>query len=442
MASTPTTPEVARAERERGASHCLALSPAERAVRFRAIRRATETLAAPLAPEDTVVQSMPDVSPAKWHLAHTAWFFETFVWRQLHTATDELRDGYGYLFNSYYNAIGARHARQERGLLSRPLLHEVLDYRQEVTERIAGELAADTLDPALQFATELGLHHEQQHQELLLTDIQHVLSVNPLRPAYRADLPPTSGRTSPLRWHAFPGGMGQLGVDCPSTDFAFDNESPRHDVLLRPFRLASRPVTCGEYAAFIADNGYTRPDLWLADGWALVQTAGWNAPLYWELRDGAWWEFTLAGMRRVDEASPVAHVSYFEADAYARWAGARLPSEAEWERAAQLGAGNTADTGVLHPRAAAAGEELALPVQMIGDVWEWTASPYLPYPGFLPARGALGEYNGKFMCNQFVLRGGSCVTPSGHLRTTYRNFFPPAARWQWSGIRLAQEGGA
>jgi len=414
--------------------------------RFRATRRATEDLARPLSAEDCGLQSMPEASPTKWHLAHTSWFFETFVlagvpgYRSFHPA-------YRALFNSYYNAVGDRHARPARGLLSRPSLDEVLAYRRHVDEAMAR-----ALDGAAAALVVLGLHHEQQHQELILTDIKHAFWMNPLRPSYApapAERVVGDGADTPLAWRERAGGTVEIGAPAPDATgepFAFDNEYPRHAQLLRPYALASRLVTCGEYRAFIADGGYRRPELWLSDGWDAAQAGGWTAPLYWEQRDGEPWSLTLAGMQPVRAAEPVSHVSYYEADAYARWAEARLPTEAEWEAAATraapaaaAGVPNLLETSWLRPLPAAPAAAGAEIVQLFGDVWEWTQSPYTPYPGFRAAAGAVGEYNGKFMCNQMVLRGGSCLTPRTHVRASYRNFFPPAARWQMSGIRLARD---
>jgi ergothioneine biosynthesis protein EgtB len=380
---------------------------------------------------------MPDASPAKWHLAHTTWFFETFVLARAEPNVPPHDRAWGYLFNSYYEAAGPRQPRPERGLLSRPPLDAVLRWRALVDERmdavLAGTPGAELLD-----VVALGIAHEEQHQELLLTDVKHAFSVQPLRPAYLAGPPPASaaGAGRKLEWVPREGGVVELGA--PPRGFAFDNERPRHRVLLEPHALASRPVTCGEWLAFMADGGYRHAEHWLSDGWAAVQRNGWRSPLYWSEEGGRWRQFTLGGMRPVDEEEPVAHVSYYEADAYARWAGARLPTEAEWEAAA-AGApedGTFADGGRLHPAAARGGTGLA---QLLGDVWEWTQSAYAPYPGFRPLQGALGEYNGKFMVSQLVLRGGSCATPRGHVRPSYRNFFPPEARWQFSGVRLARD---
>jgi len=402
---------------------------------FAETRRRTVALAEPLSPEDALLQSMPDASPAKWHLAHTTWFFETFVLARAAPPIPPHEPAWGYLFNSYYEAAGPRQPRPERGLLSRPPLAEVLRWRALVDDRVAA-LLSDGAGEALRDVVELGIAHEQQHQELLLTDVKHGFSVQPLRPAYAA-VPAPSGRPAPrLAWFARDGGVGEIGAG--ARGFAFDNERPRHRVLVEPHALASRPVTCGEWMAFIDAGGYARPELWLSDGWAAVQRNGWRAPLYWAEERGSFWHFTLGGMRRVDEAEPVAHVSAYEADAYARYAAARLPTEAEWELAAE-GAredGTFADDGRFHPAGAREGDGLA---QLLGDVWEWTQSAYAPYPGFRPLAGALGEYNGKFMVNQLVLRGGSCATPRGHVRPSYRNFFPPEARWQFTGLRLARD---
>jgi ergothioneine biosynthesis protein EgtB len=412
------------------------------AARFGAVRSRTEALCAPLSPEDMVVQSMPDASPAKWHLAHTTWFFETFLLAQREPGFAPFHPRYAYLFNSYYEAVGPRHARARRGLLTRPSLDEVRAYRAQVDARVRSLLSRG-LDAEGAAVLELGLNHEQQHQELLLTDVKHALFANPLRPACAPLLPALARRAPPLGFVAHAGGLHEVGHAGPG--FAFDNEGPRHRVWLEPFALGTRAVTCGEYLAFMRDGGYRRPELWLFDGFAAVQANGWEAPLYWEREgwereDGAWTAFTLHGQRPVDPEEPVTHVSLYEADAYARWAGARLPTEEEWEVAAAgaVEEGAFADGGRFHPAVARAGGPAEL-VQLLGDVWEWTRSAYAPYPRFRPAAGALGEYNGKFMCNTIVLRGGSCATPAGHVRPTYRNFFHPETRWQLSGIRLARE---
>ena len=403
---------------------------------YQAVRPLSATLCQPLETEDYGVQAMADVSPPKWHLAHTTWFFETFLLRPYQPGYSEFHPGYGYLFNSYYEAVGDRHPRPQRGLLSRPTVAEVYQYRAHVDQAMAQLLRQEADHPAVAELTHLGLHHEQQHQELLLTDLKYNLSLNPLRPAYRADIAlAKSASPMPLEFVDFPGGLYDLGHQAPG--FAFDNEGPAHRVYLQDFALANRPVTNGEYLEFIADGGYQTAAHWLAEGWATVQSEAWQAPLYWEQRDGDWWVFTLGGMQPVNPAEPVCHLSYFEADAFATWRGCRLPTEAEWEVAASGVPiqGNLLAADHLHPQPAPGSQKLQ---QLYGDVWEWTQSAYLPYPGFRPAPGAVGEYNGKFMCNQMVLRGGSCVTPPGHIRPSYRNFFPPSARWQFSGLRLVK----
>ncbi len=408
------------------------------ASRYEAVRRATEDLSRPLGPEDCLVQSMPDASPVKWHIAHTTWFFETFILLPHAPGYSAFHPSFSYLFNSYYNAVGDRVPRGRRGLMTRPTLGEVSAYRAAVDGAMAaylGSIGDDPDSPTIP-VVELGLNHEQQHQELILTDIKHAFAQNPLRPAYRDDLPDGRGAAAAgFAWVDRPGGLGRVGHD--GVGFAFDNEGPRHRVYVEDYRLGSRPVTCGEYLEFIDGGGYSRPEPWLSDGWAAVQAHRWEAPMYWERGDGGWMVMTLGGLRPVVESEPVCHVSFYEADAFARWSGARLPTEFEWELAAagHEVAGNFVEGGPLHPRAHG-GPGLA---QLFGDVWEWTRSPYTPYPGSRPAAGALGEYNAKFMCNQIVLRGGSCVTPASHVRATYRNFFPPDARWQFSGIRLAKD---
>ncbi len=404
---------------------------------YRVVRARTLELAAPLSAEDQMVQSMPDASPTKWHLAHTSWFFETFVLAAQPGGGRASDPRYRVLFNSYYDAVGEQWARSRRGLLSRPSLAEVHDYRRFADEAIARLLETGGATEAQLATVELGLHHEQQHQELLLTDIKHAFGTSLLEPAYRPPLArdPAAGQTPPARFISFDEGVVAIGHQAGG--FAFDNEGPRHRRFQRAFAIADRPVTCGEYLAFIRDRGYARPELWLSDGWHACQSEGWRAPLYWAEREGRFTAYTLAGVHPLDEREPVMHVSYFEADAYARWAGARLPTEDEWERAATeappeaRAPGHFADSGRFHPGPARAA--------FAGDVWQWTQSPYAPYPGYRPPAGALGEYNGKFMCNQMVLRGGSCLTPAGHWRPTYRNFFPPAARWQATGIRLAKD---
>ncbi len=404
------------------------------AARYRAVRAATRALTEPLELEDYGLQSMPDASPPKWHLAHTTWFFETFVLERHRPGHTPFHPSFGYLFNSYYETVGRFHPRAQRGLLSRPTVAQVLEYRDHV-DLALGELLARGVSDEVAAVIEVGLQHEQQHQELVLTDLKHGLSCNPLRPIYRATAgEPTGASALPLQWLAHEGGLVELGHT--GQGFGFDNEFPRHRVYLRPFEIAARPVTSGEYLEFMADGGYQRAELWLSAGWETVQRLGWESPLYWE-REAAgepWRQFTLGGMRAVDPAEPVCHVSLYEADAFARWHGSRLPTEAEWERScgAQPVAGNFVESGAFHPRAVTG-------PHAYGDVWTWTASAYAPYPGFRPLPGALGEYNGKFMCNQLVLRGGSCATPGSHVRASYRNFFPPEARWQFSGVRLARD---
>ncbi len=408
------------------------------AAAYRTVREATERLCEPLSREDYVVQSMPDVSPTKWHLAHVSWFFETFVLKPHATGYRPARPEFEYLFNSYYNAVGEQYPRPRRGLLTRPTVDEVYEYRAAVDAAMLALLEEDDHDLAT--LVELGLNHEQQHQELILMDIKHVLSCNPLHPAYRPAPEARSLAAPGLEWIERDESVRWIGHQ--GDGFAYDNESPRHRVLVPAFRIASRPVTNGEFLEFIRDGGYRTPTLWLADGWSTVEREEWQAPLYWIRRDGAWHEFTLGGLRALDPAAPVCHVSYFEADAYATWAGARLPTEAEWETVAreQPVEGNFLEQDALGPRAAPADAGgAAAPVQLFGDVWEWTRSPYQPYPGYRANPGALGEYNGKFMCNQQVLRGGSFASPASHLRATYRNFFYPHCRWQFAGLRLARD---
>lgn len=407
--------------------------------RYRAVRAATERLCEPLEPEDYQLQPAPEASPAKWHLAHTSWFFETFLLGPHAPGYESFHPAFAYLFNSYYEAVGSRHPRPERGMLSRPTVAEVYRYRSHVDGAMQRWLSdrAEELASDVAAVVELGLNHEQQHQELILTDLKLAFSRNPLNPVYRPTAAAHEPTPGPAGWVRFPGGLVEVGHDGPG--FAFDNEGLRHKVYLRPFALASRPVTVGEYRAFLTDGGSDRPELWLSDGWAARNVHGWTGPLYWHRDGDRWRAFTLGGVRDLADAEPVCHVSYYEADAFARWAGARLPTEAEWEVAAaglDPDAGNFADDGQYHPRPATSDGGLS---QMFGDCWEWTASPYVAYPGYRPASGALGEYNGKFMCNQVVLRGGSCASARGHLRATYRNFFPPEARWQFSGIRLARD---
>jgi ergothioneine biosynthesis protein EgtB len=415
--------------------------------RYRGVRSATERLCEPLEPDDYQLQPVPEASPVKWHLAHTSWFFETFLLTPHVPGYQPFHPQFAHLFNSYYEAVGPRHPRPERGLLSRPTIAEVYRYRAHVDDAMtrwfaeAGELPADAAS-----LVELGLNHEQQHQELILTDLKLAFSRNPLTPVYRP-APSAEGVPAPgaaADWVRFPGGLVEIGHD--GTGFAFDNEGPRHSVYLRPFALASRLVSVGEYQQFIDDGGYDRPEFWLSDGWAVRKAQGWEHPLYWFRDGGRFSAFTLSGVRSLADAEPVCHVSFYEADAFARWAGCRLPTEAEWETAAagvDPDTGNYADDGYYHPRPAPPPldphPDRGGMAQLFGDCWEWTASPYVGYPGFRPAAGAVGEYNGKFMCNQMVLRGGSCASPRGHLRATYRNFFPPEARWQFAGIRLARD---
>ena len=424
------------------------------------VRARTVELCAPLEPDDFGVQSMPDVSPPRWHLAHTTWFFEAFVLARALPGYEPFHPRYAFLFNSYYEAVGERVARDRRGTLSRPTTREVMAYRARVDERLREAFAGpegEARTRAVSAELTLGLHHEQQHQELLLTDIKHILASNPLRPAYvatrgvdahgRAHAHPRAERrhAEPIEWIEFDGGVRRIGAESAARGFAFDNERPQHSVYAHPFALASRPATCGEWLAFMQDGGYRRAELWLSEGWAAVHREHWTAPLYWERREGerelaindahgSWSMMTLSGLRPVDPDEAVCHVSYYEADAFARWARARLPTEAEWETAAlaneRASSNDTLEPRALHPRVASRA--------MLGNVWQWTSSAYAPYPGFAPLDGALGEYNGKFMCGQMVLRGASCATPGGHARATYRNFFPPATRWQFSGVRLAR----
>lgn len=398
-----------------------------------------------LSDADVTVQSMDDASPSKWHLAHTSWFFEEFVLGPFLAGYRPADGRFRYLFNSYYEAVGARHPRPRRGLLTRPTIGEVIAYRRRVDDALLALLDRPLPEAALD-TIELGVQHEQQHQELLLTDLLHLFAQNPLRPAYRApgaaEVAAPAGDPAPAAgmpaWVDYDGGCHEVGHD--GTGFAFDCEGPRHRVALVPYSLASRPVTNGEWCEFIADGGYRDARLWLADGWARVQAEGWQAPLYWERRDDAWCQMTLSGELALDLHSPVSHVSCFEADAFARWRGARLPTEHEWEVAARTQPieGNLASTGRYRPRSAALDAQAPLR-QLYGDVWEWTSSAFAPYPGFRVAEGAVGEYNGKFMCGQYVLRGGSCATPAGHLRASYRNFFYPHQRWQFCGVRLARD---
>jgi ergothioneine biosynthesis protein EgtB len=396
-------------------------------------RGLTLELCASLQAEDTVVQSMPDVSPTKWHLAHVTWFFERLVLEEFVSGYDQFNEQYDYLFNSYYYSVGQMHARPKRGMLTRPTLADVIAYRSYVDNAMLELLDKRGDEPDIHQRATLGLNHEQQHQELLLTDIKHVFSCNPLLPAVNADLViPESASPAAHSFTDGPSGIAQAGAS--DSDFCFDNETPRHDILSHEHRIASRLITNGEFREFINDGAYSNSGLWLSDGWARINEAGWNRPLYWS--EDLESEFTLGGLRPIDGNAPVCHVSYYEADAYARWAGARLPTEFEWELAAanqQVG-GNLLEAGYWQPMSAGPSS------QFFGDVWEWTQSAYSPYPGFVPLEGSLGEYNGKFMCNQMTVRGGSCVTAADHIRATYRSFFYPDARWQFLGFRLAKDG--
>mgnify|MGYP001824377477 FL=1 len=423
----------------------------ELAERYRNVREFSETIAAPLAPEDCVIQSMPDVSPTRWHLAHTTWFFETFLLKE-RPDFEPYDPSFDFLFNSYYNTLGEQFPRHRRGLLSRPTVDQVLQFRKHVDQRVLACIELGSLTDREWMIIEIGLNHEQQHQELMLTDIKHVLSCNPLAPRYSDGAIAKIPAAGASRLVHFPGGLRSIGHE--GQGFAYDNESPRHQVFLNPFDISNRLATCGEFLQFINDGGYQHPQWWLSAGWQTVREEAWNAPLYWQRKDDRWWQFTLAGMQPIDLDAPVCHVSYFEADAYARWAGARLPTEAEWEIASSqaINDGRFADQLIrsghtVHPSPIAAQVEQEAgsrqdfdPLkQVVGSCWQWTQSPYVAFPGYSPEEGALGEYNGKFMCGQYVLRGGSCATPSGHVRPTYRNFFPPEARWQFSGIRLARD---
>jgi ergothioneine biosynthesis protein EgtB len=411
--------------------------------RFDEVRSHTETLAAPLSPEDQTVQSMPDTSPTKWHRAHVTWFFETFVLADHEVGFAPYQDKYWFLFNSYYEAVGPRFSRPDRGVISRPGAHDVGVFRDNVDARMRDLLT--TLDDGtvakLAPTIELGFHHEQQHQELLLMDIKHVLSMNPLHPTY-GGTPSAAAESDSLAWIDVDGGLVEVGHE--GDGFSFDNELPRHQTWLAPYRIADRLITNGEWLQFMADGGYQRHEFWLSDGWSKVKGEGWHAPLYWDDLDGVWFEHTLNGTWPVNPGLPASHISHYEADAYATWGGKRLPTEAEWEHAALLhgpddpSTGNLADATTYHPQVA--GPSTGRLRQVYGDCWEWTSSAYLPYPGFHPAAGAIGEYNGKFMSNQMVLRGGCALTPPGHARASYRNFFPPGSRWALSGVRLADDG--
>jgi ergothioneine biosynthesis protein EgtB len=429
-------------------------SPEERAAellgqQYTAVRQQTDALAAPLSAEDQMIQSCSEASPAKWHQAHTSWFFETFILSAHLPGYVPFHPQFRDLFNSYYNAVGQQPDKAIRSTFSRPSLEEIRKYRTHVDEHMLKLLRSSGASNAVQKLVTLGLNHEQQHQELLVTDIKHAFWTNPLRPAYQhtAATTPSAGAVPQQKAQLYPEGLYEVGAESGEA-FYFDNEASRHQVYVRPFRIGMRLATCGEYLSFMEDRGYSRPELWLSDAWKTVQSRQWSAPLYWQKDGSQWLQFTCSGMRKVEEAEPVCHISYYEADAFARWAGARLPTEFEWEvAAAKLKVqGNLLENGRFHPAAAAPAKAAAAPskedgpLQIFGDVWEWTASAFLPYPGYKPAAGALGEYNAKFMSSQMVLRGGSCVTPRSHIRASYRNFFPPETRWQFSGIRLADDG--
>jgi ergothioneine biosynthesis protein EgtB len=436
-------PAIGEATAVRSRSHTGPSRGERLLARYREIRDFTTGLCANLEPEDCVVQSMPDVSPTKWHLAHTTWFFETFILKKFLPGYRAEIPQYAYLFNSYYNAAGDMHRRDLRGLISRPTVKEARRYRASIDSHIANLLsdADERLLVEIEPILILGIHHEQQHQELLITDIKHVFAQNPLHPIFRErkiDIVPVEA----ARIHFVDFDEATVEIGHEGSGFSYDNEGPRHRALVGAFSLASRPVTNGEYMKFIEAGGYTRPEFWLSLGWMTVNEQRWHAPLYWVKRDDAWWHFTLSGSRLIDDSAPVTHVRYVEADAFANWSDARLPTEFEWERAAgDLPIeGNLVEKEQFHPQAlTAAGQDRNHLHQMFGDVWEWTRSAYSPYPGYRAAPGALGEYNGKFMCNQYVLRGGSCATSRSHIRPTYRNFFQPEKRWQFTGIRLARD---
>ncbi len=409
------------------------VSVAQLAEKYRQIRSATERLCEPLAIEDYVVQSMTDASPTRWHLAHTSWFFETLVLRRLVSDYKSVDDTFQYLFNSYYHTLGDQFPRPQRGMLTRPTVEEVMRYREHVDRHMLALLEDEESRRSLSITTiMMGLNHEQQHQELILTDLKHLLSHNPLHPVYREAKQLPESTIPPISWLKHEGGLVEIGFE--GDTFAYDNEQPRHRVYLEPFEMASRPITCGEYLEFIDAGGYTRPEFWLSDGWSTVREHGWRAPIYWTEQDREWVTYTLSGLQAVDATEPMCHISYYEADAYARWAGARLPTEAEWEVVAEDCeiTGNFVESERFHPAPSATSS------QMFGDVWEWTSSAYSCYPGYRQPEGALGEYNAKFASGQMVLRGGSCATPRSHIRSTYRNFFPPYARWQFAGVRLAK----
>ena len=408
---------------------------------FKKVRDFTDGLCRNLKTEDFVIQSMPDVSPTKWHLAHTTWFFEAFVLMRSSADYENFNPVYKYLFNSYYVQMGERFTRSRRGLLSRPTVKEVFEYRDYINSRITEfiEKSSEELYSRFSGIIEIGIHHEQQHQELMITDIKHVYSINPLYPVYINKELPAVESVPPIEWIKIEGGLYEIGYG--GKGFSYDNETPVHKEYADDFAIASRLVTNREYLNFINDKGYQTPWLWLSDGWATVEKENWEAPLYWTKFDGEWFNYKLNGFQKIDLNEPVCHVSHYEADAFARWSGARLPTEAEWEIAAKdiPVNGNFADSENFHPAALSAGSNDGQIYQMYGDVWEWTGSAYLPYPGFKPVSGALGEYNGKFMSGQMVLKGGSCATPESHIRKTYRNFFQPSSRWQFMGIRLAKE---
>lgn len=409
--------------------------------KFNFVRNFSLTLAKPLKTEDYVIQSMPDVSPTKWHLAHTSWFFEAFVLKKGYKDYKSLHPQYHYLFNSYYVQAGERHERPKRGLLSRPTVKEVFEFREYIDTYMNEffETADDKIYNEIAPVIEIGIHHEQQHQELILTDIKHVFSTNPLFPVYLQKLQPVVKKVSDMNWVNISGGLYEIGNE--GKEFGYDNEFPQHKVFLESFKIGNRLVTNGEFLEFMEDKGYERAELWLSDGFAAVRQEKWNSPMYWLKKDNEWWVFSLTGLQKLDLNQPVCHVSHYEADAFARWKGARLPTEAEWEVAADKipAEGNFVDDGNFHPVALSENADEKKLHQIYGDVWEWTQSAYLPYPGYKTLPGALGEYNGKFMSNQMVLRGGSCATSHSHIRKTYRNFFPPNARWQFMGFRLAKD---
>ncbi len=420
------------------------------AKRYMAVREATLALVVPLSDEDCQLQSMPDASPAKWHLAHLTWFFETFILERFEPGFSAFDASFRVLFNSYYQGVGERHPRAQRGLISRPSLAEVKHYRAQVDSRMVALMQTHHDNPEICALVDLGLHHEQQHQELLITDIKHALSFQAGTKPYAKRWPMQEVRGQALRWFSYAPGLTELGFDADQDgEFCFDNETPRHRVFIAPFELASRPASYGDYLAFMEDGGYQRPELWLSMGWDWVQEGQRETPLYWSRDEasGEWLNYTLQGWVSIDANTPVCHLSYFEADAFARWSGARLPTEAEWEHAARQLAGppqirgNFVERGAFHPLPQIEPTQHG-PVQLFGDVWEWTQSSYSAYPGYRALPGAVGEYNGKFMCNQYVLRGGSCATPASHIRASYRNFFPPQAQWQFSGVRLARDVGA